>query len=164
MKIHKWLQNGSLEASGRPLGADPASSAFPEPSRRGSGTARGVPKIVVGGLGTPLGRKVDRFHPPGDLPGGSRRGSGRSFSKLFCGWACRSEKSKKNACFGEFIFIYFFMCFVFFLFALPAAPAQARTLKKHVLVWKVCKISRVGHFRAQRKSNRIHENYLQNST
>ena len=126
LKIHqKWLQNCFLEASGRPLGADPASSAFPEPSRRGSGTARGVPKIVVGGLGTPLGRKVDRFHPPGDLPGGSRRGSGTSFSQLFCGWACRSEKSKKIECFGEFIFIYF-LC----VLSLSCSPYRRRQRKR----------------------------------
>ena len=95
LKIHPtWLQNCSLEASGRPLGADPASRAFPEPSRRGTGTARGVPKIVVGGLGAPLGRKVDRFHPPGGSPGGSRRGSGRSFPQLFAVGPAGTEKAR----------------------------------------------------------------------
>ena len=44
------------------------------------------------GLGTPQERSVDRFYPPGGYPGGSRRGSGRSFWGLFCGWVGGNEK------------------------------------------------------------------------
>ena len=69
----KWLQNGFTIAAWRPLGgpwARPCCRHSPEPSRRGSGTARGVPKNHLGGLGTPLERKVDRFRPPGGSPGG----------------------------------------------------------------------------------------------
>ena len=87
-----WLQNCFLEASGQPLGPDPASRHSPEPSRRGSGTARGVPKILLGGLGTPLERKVDRFQSPG----GSRSGSGRSFWELLGGWARGNEKKARK--------------------------------------------------------------------
>ena len=92
----KWLQNGSLEASGRPLGADSASRGSPEPSWRGSGAARGCLKIRCWRRGGLLGRKVGRFHPPGGSPGGSRRGSGRSFWKLFCGGAWRNGKIEKQ--------------------------------------------------------------------
>ena len=88
----KWLPGGLWAA----LGPDPAARRSPEPSRRGSGTARGVPKIHLGGLGTPLERKVDRFRPPGGSPGGSRRGSGRSFGELFGGWAGGNEKKSRK--------------------------------------------------------------------
>ena len=53
-----------------------------------------------------------------------------------------------------------FNVFSDFFFALPAAPAQERTLKILGLAWKVFKISLVGHFLAERKNNRIHEKTL----
>ena len=90
----KWLQNGSLEASGRPLGP----TLLPDAPRSRPGEALARPgasqKIHLGGLGTPLERKVDRFRPPGGSPGGSRRGSGRSFGELFGGWAGGNEKNR----------------------------------------------------------------------
>ena len=92
----KWLQNGSLEASGRPLGADSASRGSPEPSWRGSGAARGCLRIRCWRLGGLLGRKGGRFHPPGGSPGGSQSGSGRSFWEHFSGRVSRHEKSKKS--------------------------------------------------------------------
>ena len=91
----KWLQNGSLEASGRPLGP----TLLPDAPRSRPGEALARPgasqKIHLGGLGTPLERKVDRFRPPGGSPGGSRRGSGRSFGELFGGWAGGNQKSRQ---------------------------------------------------------------------
>ncbi len=57
----KWLHNGSLDASGRPLGAESAPGASPETSWRGSGAARGPQKNRCSGPGGLLGRKVDRF-------------------------------------------------------------------------------------------------------
>ena len=58
----KWLQNGSLEASGRPLGP----TLLPDAPRRRPGEALARPgasqKIHLGGLGTP---KV-----PGRVPEG----------------------------------------------------------------------------------------------
>ena len=86
-----WLQHGSLEASGRPLGPTLLPDA-PSLARPGAS-----PKIHLGGLGTPLERKVDRFRPPGGSPGGSRRGSGRSFGELFGGWAGGNEKRQEEA-------------------------------------------------------------------
>ena len=147
----KSFQNASLEASGRPLGANPASRASPEPSRRGSGRAWGFQKTRCWQPRDLLGRQVGRFHPPGRSPGGSRRGSGRSFWEHFCGWAWRIEKMKKNRDFCIF-FDVCFKCSLCFFFALPAAPAQARTLKKQQIAWKVCKNSLVHHFLAERKT------------
>ena len=93
----KWLQNGSLEASGRPLGP----TLLPDAPRSRPGEALARPgasqKIHLGGLGTPLERKVDRFRPPGGSPGGSRRGSGRSFGELFGGWAGGNEKKTEKS-------------------------------------------------------------------
>ena len=93
----KWLQNGSLEASGRPLGP----TLLPDAPRSRPGEALARPgasqKIHLGGLGTPLERKVDRFRPPGGSPGGSRRGSGRSFGELFGGWAGGNDKKAENS-------------------------------------------------------------------
>ena len=92
----KWLQNGSLEASGRPLGP----TLLPDAPRSRPGEALARPgasqKIHLGGLGTPLERKVDRFRPPGGSPGGSRRGSGRSFGELFGGWAGGNETKHRT--------------------------------------------------------------------
>ena len=96
----KWLQNGSLEASGRPLGP----TLLPDAPRSRPGEALARPgasqKIHLGGLGTPLERKVDRFRPPGGSPGG------RSFGELFGGWAGgneeKAEKSPTNRFFGAF--------------------------------------------------------------
>ena len=92
----KMLQNGSLEASGRPLG--PTLQPDAPRSRPGEALARpgASQKINLGGLGTPLERKVDRFRPPGGSPGGSRRGSGRSFGELFGGWAGGKKKQKSH--------------------------------------------------------------------
>ena len=89
----KWLQNGSLEASGRPLGADSASRGSPEPSWRGSGAARGCLKIRCWRLGGLLGRKVGRFHASGGGAGGSRGVSGRPFWRHFCRGLAARKKS-----------------------------------------------------------------------
>ena len=99
----KSIQNASLEATGRPLGANPASRASPEPSRRGSGRARGSQKNRCWQPGGLLGRKVGRFHPPGGSPGGSQSGSGRSFWEHFSGRVSRREKSRKISKFSMFL-------------------------------------------------------------
>ena len=87
-------KNSSLEASGRPLGP----TLLPDAPRRRPGEALARPgasqKNHLGGLGTPLERKVDRFRPPVRSPGGSRRGSGRS---LFGGWAGGNEQKAEQS-------------------------------------------------------------------
>ena len=136
----KWLQNAPLEASGRALGANPASRASPEPSRRGSGRARGSQKIRCWQPGGLLGRKVGRFHPPGGSPGGSRRGSGRSFWEDFSGKASWHEKSNIGFCiFLKLILHLFFCCFWTF----GAAPARRRNPEniKNVFVFIVLQAS-----------------------
>ena len=113
----KWLQNGSLEGSGQPLGADSAS--------RGSG-ARGSQEIRCWRLGGLLGREVDRFHAPGGSLGGSQSGSGRSFWEHFSGRVSRHDKSKKNICFN--VFEVDLACdFIFFLGLRRGAGADAQS-------------------------------------
>ena len=96
----KWLPNGSKMAPWRPLGAL-GPTLLPDAPRRRPGEALARPgaslKIHLGGLGTPLERKVDRFRPPGGSPAGSRRGSGRSFGELFGLWAGRNEKKAEKS-------------------------------------------------------------------
>ena len=73
----KWLQNGSKMAPWRPLGgpwARPCCRRSPEPSRRGSGTARGVPKkIILAALERPWSEKWIDFgllERPREVPEG----------------------------------------------------------------------------------------------
>ena len=79
----KWLQNGSLEGSGQPLGADSASRGSPEPSWRGSGAARGCLRIRCWRLGGLLGRQVGRFHASGGPPEGPGEAPGGHFGDIF---------------------------------------------------------------------------------
>ena len=133
-----WLQNGSLEASGRPLGP----TLLPDAPRSRPGEALARPgasqKIHLGGLGTPLERKVDRFRPPGGSPGGSRRGSGRSFGELFGGWAGGNEKKAKKSTQSVFFWSCFCMRFltapvcVLFASALGGAKAQLKYMLKTI--------------------------------
>ena len=124
-----WLQNGSLEASGRPLG--PTLLPDAPRSRPGEALARpgASPEIHLGGLGTPL---VDRFRPPGGSPGGSRRGSGRSFGELFGGWAGgnekKAEKSPKSLFFGA-VFACVFLPLPCVFCSPRRSPARKHNLK-----------------------------------
>ena len=121
-----WLQNGSLEASGRPLG----------PTRRRPGEALARPgasqKIHLGGLGTPLERKVDRFRPPGGSPGRSRRGSGRSFGEVSGGMAGgngKKQKSHKKVCFFGAVFACVFLPLPCVFSSPRHSPARKHNLK-----------------------------------
>ena len=86
-----WLQNCSLEASGRPLG--PTLLPDAPRSRPGEALARpgASPKNHLGGLGTPLERKVDRFRPPGGSPGGL----GGHLGRFLAGGPAGRKKSRK---------------------------------------------------------------------
>ena len=109
----KWLQNGSLEASGRPLGADSASRGSPEPSWRGSGAARGSPKSRCWRLGGLLGRKVGRFHASGGPPEGPGEAPGGHFGGIFAERPGGTEKVIHLLFFFNFIFgIVFWLLFV----------------------------------------------------
>ena len=162
--VPKWLQNGSLEASGRPLGP----TLLPDAPRSRPGEALARPgasqKIHLGGLGTPLERKVDRFRPPGGSPGGSRRGSGRSFGELFGGWAGGNEKKAEKSPKSLFFWSCFCMRFltapvcVLFASALAGAKAQLKNMLKTIgfydiiCVCAVCARS-ANILQTERKSN-----------
>ena len=99
----KWLQNGSLEASGRPLGPDPASRAFPE--RPGEALARpgASQKLSLAALGRPWSEQLIDFtllEAPREGPGGALGGHFGSF--LAVGPAgtkkgkTKQEKVRKN--------------------------------------------------------------------
>ena len=124
--VPKWLQNGSLEASGRPLG--PTLLPDAPRSRPGEALARpgASPKNHLGGLGTPLERKVDRFRPPGGSPGGSRRGSGRSFGEL--GNEKKTEKSPTSLFFGA-VFACVFLPLPCVFCSPQRSPARKHNLK-----------------------------------
>ena len=126
----KWFQNGSLEASGRPLGADSASRGSPEPSWRGSGATRGCLKIRCWRLGGLLGRKVGRFHASGGPPEGPGEASGDHFGGIF---AERPGGTKKVINLSEFsLFLApFFGCILFQFLRLPGGAGARAHLRKN---------------------------------
>ena len=156
----KWLQNGSLEASGRPLGADSASRGSPEPSWRGSGAARGCLKISCWRLGGLLGRKVGRFHASGGPPEGPGEASGGHFGGIF---AERPGGTKKVINLSEFsLFLApFFGCILFQFLRLPGGAGARAHLRKTGFHVEGVAFSHVRRLRAEptregtlKKSNR----------
>ena len=147
----------------RPLGGPWAPTLLPEPPRSPLGEALGRPgasqKLFLAAWGSPWGEKLIDFslpEAPREGPGGA---PGGHFGSIFAARPAGMKKVRKSTNFLYFwrLFLSAFLCF---FFAFPAAPAQERTLKILVLAWKVFKISLVGHFLAERKNNRIHENSL----
>ena len=101
--VPTWLQNGSKMAPKwlpgglwAALGPDPAARRSPEPSRRGSGTARGVPKKSSWRPWNALGAKSGSISPywrvPGRVPEGLREVIWGAFWRL----GRREKKSKKS--------------------------------------------------------------------
>ena len=78
----KWLPGGLWAG----LGPDPAARRFPEPSRRGSGTARGVSKNPSWRPWNALGAKSGSISASWRVPG----------RELFGGWAGGNEKKQKR--------------------------------------------------------------------
>ena len=117
----KWIQNGSLEASGRPLGPKWLEKWLPARSWDAPGTLLGRSWVAPGRSWAAPG--VSRASP-----GGSRRGCGRSFWERCRGKAWWHGKSKKHC---DFLHVWKLLSddYCVFFFALPAAPAQARTLE-----------------------------------
>ena len=102
--IHQqWLPNGSPEASGRPLGAEPASRAFFAPFWRGLGAARGGSWGLLGSLLAPLGVVLGLPRCPRRLPEGPREGPGeplgRHFGSIFAAGPCGTKKIRKISSF-----------------------------------------------------------------
>ena len=157
----KWLPGGLWAA----LGPDPAARRSPEASRRGSGTARGVPKNSSWRPWNALGAKSGSISASWRVPGRSRRGSGRSFGELFGGWAGgneqKADKSQKS--------LFFWSCFcmrfltapvcVLFASALAGAKAQLKNMLKTIgfydiiCVCAVCARS-ANILQTERKSNK----------
>ena len=67
----KWLQNGSLEASGRPLGANLAPGGSPEAFGEALGRLLGPSWRLWGTSWGLLGRSWGSFWLPGEAPGGN---------------------------------------------------------------------------------------------
>ena len=130
-------------ATWRPLGVPWAPTLLPEPSRSRPGEALGRPgvpqKVVVGGQGASWGEKLIDFTllgAPWEGPGGALGGHFRSFFAVGPAGTEKVRKMKTVCIFWGGVFL---KCFVSFLFALPAAPAEARTLKNRFSCGKYSK-------------------------
>ena len=118
------------------------------------------------GLGTPQERTVDRFHPPGGSPGGSRRGPGRPFWGLFCGWVGGNEKKAPkvpiNTELSSICCMRFLTASVCILCASALAGAKAQLQKLlqtigfcgGICVYVICARSTT-NLQTERKSNKI---------
>ena len=132
----KWLPDGSKMAPTllpgglwAALGPDPAARRSPEPSRRGSGRARGVPKNSSwrpwNALGAKSGSISASWRVPGRVPEGS-------FGELFGGWAGgnkkKAEKSPRNRFFGA-VFACVFLPLPCVFCSPRRSPARKHNLK-----------------------------------
>ena len=133
--VPKWLPHGSQMAPKclpgglwAVLGADPAARRSPEPSRRGSGTARGVPKNSSwrpwNALGAKSGSISASWRVPGKVPEGVWEVIWGAFWRLG-----RRERTKKQK--SHQICMRFLTAPVCVLFASALAGAKAQL--KHVL-------------------------------
>ena len=127
----KWLQNGSLEASGRPLGP----TLLPDAPRSRPGEALARPgasqKYHLGGLGTPLERKVDRFRPPGGSPGGVWEVIWGAFWRFGRRERKKKQKSHQKACFFGAVFACVFL-------PLPCVFCSPRRSPARKHYFKIC--------------------------
>ena len=127
------------------------------------------------GLGTPEERRVDRFHPPGGSPGGSRRGPGRPCWGPFCGWVGgngkKAPKVPINTICSSICCMRFLTASVCILFAsaLAGAKAELQKLLKTIgfcggiCVCAICARSAT-ILQSERKSNKITANSHTKST
>ena len=157
--LFKIKQNRSKMPPWIPLGVPWAPTLLPEPSRSRPGEALGRPgvpqKVVVGGQGASWGEKLMDFTLLGEGPGGALGGHFRSF---FAVGPAGTEKVRKMKTVCIFGCVYFQSVLSLFCSPYRRRPRK-RTLKKQVFVWKVFKISLVGHFLAQRKKSRSQVNF-----
>ena len=122
-------QNGSKMATWRPLGSPWAPTLLPDAPRSRPGEALARPgalqKFFLAAWERPGSEKWIDF----TLPGGSWRGSGRSFWELFSGWAGgnekKQEKSLNNSIFWSCFCMRFLTISVCVLFASTLAGAKA---------------------------------------
>ena len=157
----KWLPGGLWAA----LGPDPAARRSPEPSRRGSGTARGVPKNSSwrpwNALGAKSGSISASWRVPGRVPEGVWEVIWGAFWRL--GRRERkkkAEKSQKSLFFWSCVCMRFLTAPVCVLFAsaLAGAKAQLKNMLKTIgfydiiCVCAVCARS-ANILQTERKSN-----------
>ena len=170
--VPKWLQHGSKMAPKwlpgglwAALGPDPAARRSPEPSRRGSGTARGVPKNSSwrpwNALGAKSGSISASWRVPGRVPEGVWEVIWGAFWRLRRRERKKAEKSPKS--------LFFWSCFcmrfltapvcVLFASALAGAKAQLKNMLKTIgfydiiCVCAVCARS-ANILQTERKSNK----------
>ena len=124
-------------APGAPPGARGARNAtwkpyfaLPGAAKIASGGLRERKINFVGAFRGALGRKVERFYPPGGSLGGSQRASGTSFWEHFCCKACRHEKSKNKIVFLDIFDVVFILFFVVLL-RLPRCAGASAHLEKY---------------------------------
>ena len=130
-KIHqKLLPHGSPEASGRPLGTEPASRAFFAPFWGAPGGSWGL----LGSLLAPLGVVVGLPRCPRRLPEGPREAPGEPLGGHFgCIFAARpagTKKIRKNSIF-LCIFDVVFMLFFVIILRLPRCGGASAHLEKY---------------------------------
>jgi hypothetical protein len=170
--VPKWLQHGSKMAPKwlpgglwAALGPDPAARRSPEPSRRGSGTARGVPKNSSwrpwNALGAKSGSISASWRVPGRVPEGVWEVIWGAFWRLG-----RRERKKSRKVTNKFVF-FSFCCMrfltapvcVLFASALAGAKAQLKNMLKtlsfydRICVCAVCARS-ANILQTERKSNK----------
>ena len=150
-------QNDSKMAPWRALGGPWAPTLLPEAPRRPPGGAPGRPgaaqNVFLAAWGGPWGGKLIDFTLPGAPREAPRGAAGGHFGSLFAVGPAGTEKVRKIKIVCIFWGVYFQSVLSLFCSPYRRRPRK-RTLKKQVFVWKVFKISLVGHFLAQRKKSR----------
>ena len=161
----KWLQNGSLEASGRPLGP----TLLPDAPRSRPGEALARPgasqKFILAALERPWSEKWIDFgllEGPREGPGGGLGGHLGSFLAVGPAGTKKKQKSHQQI-------VFFWSCFcmrfltapvcVLFASALAGAKAQLKNMLKTIgfydiiCVCAVCALNALIH-QTERKSNK----------
>ena len=96
----KWLQNSSLEASGRPLGPKGSPKGLPGALLEALGVLLAAPGGALGSLLAPLGAVLGLPGGPRRVPEGPREGPGGAprghFGDHSCSRASRHEKNQEN--------------------------------------------------------------------
>ena len=124
----KWLPGGLWAA----LGPDPAARRSPEPSRRGSGTARGVPKNSSwrpwNALGAKSGSISASWRVPGRVPEGVWEVIWGAFWRLGRRERKKAEKSPKHLFVGA-VFACVFLPLPCVFCSPRRSPARKHNLK-----------------------------------
>ena len=121
----KWLPGGLWAA----LGPDPAARRSPEPSRRGSGTARGVPKNSSWRPWNALGAKRASWRLPGRVPEGVWEVIWGAFWRLGRRERKKKQKSHPNIVFFGAVFACVFLPLPCVFCSPRRSPARKHNLK-----------------------------------